>query len=293
MGVLSPFMSKEKLDTTLDKHNSALAEFDQYLEQPDPSRREKAAAWKTAVGLQAVDGLHPSQYLLHEAKRHVEGEVSIDELRKNLYSYYEQRAVRGEIDRPTEEADKVSANISRYLSKRVVNFTVTGFLLTHRAVFNGVFPFAGEIRTCNLSKNEWVLNGDSVYYMDYEDIMAGLDYDLGRERKFRYAELSTDEAIAHLADFTSGLWQIHAFREGNTRTVAVFLIQYLRSMGFDADNEVFADNAWYFRNALVRAVYRNVRTHVDPEPQYLIRFFRNLLLGEKNELQSRYLLVNV
>ena len=286
-------MSKEKPDVTPDKAESVSAAFDQYLEQPDPTRREKALAWKTAVGLQAVDGLHPSDYLLHEAKRHVEGEVGIDELRQNLYSYYEQRAVRGEIDRPTEEADKVSANISRYLSKRALNFTVAGFLLTHRAVFNGVFPFAGEIRTCNLSKKEWVLNGDSVYYMDYEDIMAGLEYDIGLERKFRYAGLSPDETIVRLSDFTAGLWQIHAFREGNTRTVAVFLIQYLRSMGFDADNDVFADNAWYFRNALVRAVYRNVRTHVDPEPQYLIRFFRNLLLGEKNELKSRDLLVNV
>lgn len=286
-------MPQEKPDITPDTPKSASSEFDRYLEQPDPTRREKALAWKTAVGLQAVDGLHPSDYLLHEAKRHVEGEVSIEELRQNLDAHYEQRALRGELDRPAEEADKVSANIVRYLCKRALNFTVAGFLLTHRALFNGVFPFAGEIRTCNLSKNEWVLNGDSVYYMDYEDIMAGLEYDIGLERKFRYAGLSPDETIVRLSDFTAGLWQIHAFREGNTRTVAVFLIQYLRSMGFDADNDVFADNAWYFRNALVRAVYRNVRTHVDPEPQYLIRFFRNLLLGEKNELKSRDLLVNV
>lgn len=263
----------------MESSNPALGEFDQYFEQPNPSCHEKAAAWKTAIGLQAVDGLQPSQYLLQEAKRNIEGEVSIEELRKNLYSYYERKAARGESDPPTEEADKVSANISQYLSKRTINFSVPGFLLTHRAVFNGVFPFAGEIRTCNLTKKEWVLNGDSVYYMDFDDILAGLEYDLGREKKFRYSGLSASERLAHLADFTAGLWQIHAFREGNTRTVAVFMIQYLRSMGFEVNNNLFADNSWYFRNALVRAVYRNVRINIDPEPKYLIRFLGNLLLN--------------
>lgn len=284
-------MTDEIVMSVINNSVSVLAEFDQYFEQPNPSCREKAAAWKTTIGLQAVDGLHPSQYLLQEAKRNIEGEVSIDELRKNLYSYYVRKAARGENDPPTEEADKVSANISQYLSKRTINFSVPGFLLTHRAVFNGVFPFAGEIRTCNLTKKEWVLNGDTVYYMDYDDIMAGLDYDLGREKKFRYSGLSAADRLAHLADFTAGLWQIHAFREGNARTIAVFMNQHLRSMGFEVNNNLFADNSWYFRNALVRAVYRNVKINIDPEPKYLIRFLGNLLYGENNAIKSLYLLI--
>lgn len=270
---------------------AAADEFNEYLKQADPGRREKAEIWKTAVGLQAVDGLQPSDFLLDQAKQHVEGRTTIEEVRRAVRTYYEQKTGRSD-DRETEEADKVAANISRLLSQKTLAFSAAGFLQTHKAIFEGVFPFAGEIRTCNITKREWVLRGDTVLYVHYDDIFRGLEYDLDRERRFNYRGLSTDAAIEHLADFTAGLWQIHAFREGNTRTVAVFLIQYLRSMGFEVNNDAFADNSWYFRNSLVRYVYKNMKNGVAQETRFLVQFFRNLLLGEQAELRNRYLLIN-
>ena len=283
------------MKTEMDKFSNKVAipsEFDEYLQAADPDRRQKAAIWKTAVGLQAVDGLQTSEYLLEQARRHVEGEVSIDQVRSALCTYYEQKTDRLDKERTTEEADKVAANISRLLSQKALSFSLVGFLATHRAIFEGVFPFAGQIRRCNITKREWVLRGDTVLYMHYEDILRGLEYDLDRERWFSYKGLSVDALVEHLAEFTSGLWQIHAFREGNTRTVAVFLIQYLRYLGFNVDNDVFSGNSWYFRNALVRCVYSNFEKQVHPELKFLEAFLRNLLLGENNELRNRYLLIN-
>ena len=284
--------SENKMNEKEWSASSAANEFDEYLKQSDPGRREKAVIWKTAVGLQAVDGLQPSDFLLYQAKQHVEGRTTIEEVRRAVRTYYEQKSGRLSVDKDTEEADKVAANISRLLSQKTLAFNVAGFLQTHKAVFEGVFPFAGEIRTCNITKREWVLRGDTVLYVHCDDIFRGLEYDLDRERRFNYRGLSAEAAIEHLADFTAGLWQIHAFREGNTRTVAVFLIQYLRSMGFDVNNDVFADNSWYFRNSLVRYVYKSMKNGVAQETRFLVQFFRNLLLGETAELKNRYLLIN-
>ena len=120
------------------------------------------------------------------------------------------------------------------------------------------------------------------------ELKAALDYDFEMERNFKYAGLSSDEIIKHITFFVSRLWQIHAFGEGNTRTTAVFTIKYLRSMGYKADKDIFAQNSWYFRNALVRANYKNIKEEIEENPVYLERFFRNLILGENNELKNRY-----
>jgi fido (protein-threonine AMPylation protein) len=159
----------------------------------------------------------------------------------------------------------------------------------HRRVFEGVLKHAGDFRTYNITKKEWVLEGDTVLYLNWEDLRLAIDYDLEQERAYTYKGKAPDELITHLARFVSGLWQIHAFGEGNTRTTAVFTIQYLRSLGFDVDNDQFAKHSWYFRNALVRANYRNVTKGIDYSPVYLERFFRNLLLGEQWDLRNRYL----
>ena len=120
------------------------------------------------------------------------------------------------------------------------------------------------------------------------ELKAALDYDFEMERNFKYTGLSTDEIIKHITFFVSRLWQIHAFGEGNTRTTAVFTIKYLRSMGYKVDNDIFAQNSWYFRNALVRANYKNLKEGIEENPVYLELFFRNLILGENNELKNRY-----
>lgn len=265
------------------------ASFDEYLRQGEPSQKESAENWKTAIGLQAVDGLQPSAYLIDVAKRNIEGEISLDETRKLIDSYYQSKTVRTPKDEDEEEADKVSANIAKILASKTFAFNTNGYVSLHRRIFEGVFKHAGEIRQYDISKKEWVLEGDSVNYLNWEDLRRALDWDIEQEKNFSYKGLSDDEKIEHIAKFVSGIWQIHAFREGNTRTTAIFTIQYLRSLGYEVNNEMFAKHSWYFRNALVRANYRNINKDIDYSPIYLVRFFRNLLLKDSWVLKNRYL----
>ena len=274
----------------MNKDNiNEFASFDEYLRQGEPSQKESAENWKTAIGLQAVDGLQPSAYLIDVAKRNIEGEISLDESRKLIDSYYQSKTVRTPKDEDEEEADKVSANIAKILASKTFAFNTNGYVSLHRRIFEGVFKHAGEIRQYDISKKEWVLEGDSVNYLNWEDLRRALDWDIEQEKNFSYKGLTDDEKIEHIAKFISGIWQIHAFREGNTRTTAIFTIQYLRSLGYKVNNEMFAKHSWYFRNALVRANYRNIQKGIDYSPIYLVRFFRNLLLKDGWVLKNRYL----
>jgi len=274
----------------MNKDNiNEFASFDEYLRQGEPSQKERAENWKTAIGLQAVDGLQPSAYLIDVAKRNIEGEITLDETRKLIDSYYQSKTVRTPKDEDEEEADKVSANIAKILASKTFAFNTNGYVSLHRRIFEGVFKHAGEIRQYDISKKEWVLEGDSVNYLNWEDLRRALDWDIEQEKNFSYKGLTDDEKIEHIAKFISGIWQIHAFREGNTRTTAIFTIQYLRSLGYEVNNEMFAKHSWYFRNALVRANYRNIQKGIDYSPIYLVRFFRNLLLKDGWVLKNRYL----
>lgn len=274
----------------MNKDNiNEFASFDEYLRQGEPLQKERAENWKTAIGLQAVDGLQPSAYLIDVAKRNIEGEISLDETRKLIDSYYQSKTVRTPKDEDEEEADKVSANIAKILASKTFAFNTNGYVSLHRRIFEGVFKHAGEIRQYDISKKEWVLEGDSVNYLNWEDLRRALDWDIEQEKNFSYKGLTDDEKIEHIAKFISGIWQIHAFREGNTRTTAIFTIQYLRSLGYKVNNEMFAKHSWYFRNALVRANYRNIQKGIDYSPIYLVRFFRNLLLKDSWVLKNRYL----
>lgn len=274
----------------MNKDNiNEFASFDEYLRQGEPSQKESAENWKTAIGLQAVDGLQPSAYLIDVAKRNIEGEISLDETRKLIDSYYQSKTVRTPKDEDEEEADKVSANIAKILASKTFAFNTNGYVSLHRRIFEGVFKHAGEIRQYDISKKEWVLEGDSVNYLNWEDLRRALDWDIEQEKNFSYKGLTDDEKIEHIAKFISGIWQIHAFREGNTRTTAIFTIQYLRSLGYEVNNEMFAKHSGYFRNALVRANYRNINKDIEYSPIYLVRFFRNLLLKDSWVLKNRYL----
>ena len=274
----------------MNKDNiNEFASLDEYLRQGEPSQKESAENWKTAIGLQAVDGLQPSAYLIDVAKRNIEGEITLDETRKLIDSYYQSKTVRTPKDEDEEEADKVSANIAKILASKTFAFNTNGYVSLHRRIFEGVFKHAGEIRQYDISKKEWVLEGDSVNYLNWEDLRRALDWDIEQEKNFQYKGLTDDEKIEHIAKFVSGIWQIHAFREGNIRTTAIFTIQYLRSLGYEVNNEMFAKHSWYFRNALVRANYRNIQKGIDYSPIYLVRFFRNLLLKDSWVLKNRYL----
>ena len=266
--------------------------FDEYIRQGEPSQREAAYAWSTAIGLQAVDGLKTSEYLNGLARRNIEGEITIDEVEQLLNSYYENKTTREADDDDKQEADKASKNIKRILSVKTCDFSTNGYISLHRRIFEGVLKHVGEMRKYDITKREWVLEGDTVSYLNWEDLRRAVDYDIQQERDFSYKGISNDELVAHIANFVSGLWQIHAFGEGNTRTTAVFTIQYLRSLGFNVENDLFAKHSWYFRNALVRANYKNAIKGIDYSPVFLERFFRNLLLGEQWDLRNRYLHIN-
>ena len=245
---------------------------------------------ETGIGLQDVDGLKNSSYFLSQADRYIKGEISLEELDKIVSSYYENKPNDGE---RTEEADIVSNRIAQIISDDSFTFTVGQLVSIHKRLFEGIFDHAGKLRDFNFIKREWVLDGRSVIYGDYHELSSILEYDFEVERKFKYDGLSDDEVIEHLATFISNLWQIHAFQEGNTRTTAVFFIKYLRTLGFDATNDVFAKNAWYFRNALVRANFRYIRKGIYDDKTYIVLFLRNLLLNEHNALKNRDLHINV
>lgn len=240
----------------------------------------------TGIGLQDVDKLSPSTYFKQESERYIKGEIDIDELDRIITSYYKNKP---DVEERSEEADKVAIRIAKIISDDAFTFTVGQLLTIHKELFDGIIENAGEFRTYNFTKREWVLDGASVTYGDYRELSQTLQYDFSVEKNFDYSKLSMDEIINHLAVFISNLWQIHIFSEGNTRTTAVFFIKYLRKLGFDVTNDTFAKNAWYFRNSLVRANYSNVSKGIFEDRSYLVKFLRNLLLNEDNELLNREL----
>lgn len=260
--------------------------FKDYIKQSEPSIREKGYAWHTAIGLQSVDGLKPSKYLIHTAIKNIEGEISIEDAQELLNTYYEQSSGKDGQNR-TEEADKVSLRIAKLLSEKAFSFTPNEYISIHKKLFTGIYRHAGSLRDYNITKREWVLDGATVLYGSASELRTTLEYDFSEEKKFDYKGLSMDEIIRHLAIFVSRLWQIHVFGEGNTRTTAVFFIKYLKTLGFDVTNDIFAENAWYFRNALVRANYNDLKNDIHETTEYLELFLKNLLLDEKNELHNR------
>lgn len=267
--------------------------FDEYRKVSEPHKRERAEAWRVAIGLQAVDGLQVSEYLKQTARQHIEGEISIDEAREQIKQYYISKTKHDADDEEKSEADRVSGNIAKLISSPSFTFSAAGVMAIHRAIFEGVFKHAGALRTYDITKKEWVLQGDTIMYGRWQDLRMALDYDIEQEKRFDYRGLSKDEIVKHLAEFFSSIWQTHPFREGNTRTTAVFAIKYLKSIGFDCNNDLFEQHSWYFRNALVRANYKNVVRGINQDYSFLIKFFRNLLIGENNELKNRFMLVNL
>lgn len=264
-------------------------ELTEYIKQGEPDKSAKSEAWKTAIGLQDVDGLKTSEYLLDTAKEHIEGKIDIATVQKRVSSYYEQRSNRQAVEDGTEEADKVAARIAELLNESTFQFSPAEYKAIHRRLFADVFKHAGEIRTYNITKKEWVLKGDTVLYASFDSINDTLDYDFGIEKEFSYEGLSAAEAVKHITKFAAGIWQIHPFCEGNTRATAVFIIKYLKSFGFAVNNDMFSENSWYFRNALVRANYNDVKNGITATTKYLELFFENLLFDKNHELKNRYL----
>ena len=267
-------------------------ELEEYIRQGEPEQAEKSEAWQIAIGLQQVDGLKTSSYLLDTAKEHIEGKISIDEAQKRIQSYYEERTDRKETEDETKEADIVSSRITQLLGEKTFQFSPAEWMTIHRRLFEGVFDHAGKIRTYNITKKEWVLKGETVIYASWNGIKDTLDYDFRTEKEFSYERLSLNESIKHLVIFASDIWQIHPFAEGNTRATAVFIIKYMKTFGLKVDNDAFKKHSWYFRNALVRANYNDLKNGIHATTKYLEMFFSNLLMGTDYELKNRYMHVD-
>lgn len=264
-------------------------ELAQYIKDGEPNRIEKAKVWEMAIGLQDVDGLKPSKYLLDTVKEHIEGRIGIEEVEQRINKYYKILNSREQEKADNnEEADKVSVRITEILSDKSFNFNPVELINIHKKLFSDIFEFAGKIRDYNFTKDEWVLDGDTVIYASYETIMSSLQYDFEQEKNFSYKDITFDDAIKHLCRFTSNIWQVHPFCEGNTRTTAVFIIKYLRTFGFDINDDVFAKHSWYFRNSLVRANYKKFDSNIFEDISFLEKFFYNLLAGTNYELRNRY-----
>ena len=263
-------------------------ELEEYIRQGEPEQAEKSEAWQIAIGLQQVDGLKTSAYLLDTAKEHIEGKITIGEAQNRIQSYYQEHNSRIEIENHTKEADIVSARITQLLGERTFQFSPVELMNIHRCLFDGVFKGAGKLRDYNITKKEWVLNGETVIYASWNSLQETLDYDFKTEKAFSYEGLSLVDAIKHLAKFTSDIWQIHPFGEGNTRATAVFIIKYMRTFGLKVDNEAFKKHSWFFRNALVRANYNDLQNGIHTTTKFLEMFFSNLLLGTDYQLKNRY-----
>lgn len=255
---------------------------------PTKNKEAKKEYWETAIGLQQVDKLQPSGYLIELAKENIEGNISNRDVKRALETYYSKEAKRKE---ESYECDMVSQRIVELLEQDAFTFSPAQLKSIHRYLFQDILKddYVGKFRSLNISKNEEILNGDTVKYGNYFAIEDLLDYDFKQEKGSTYSEQPTKEEIRNLAEFTSSIWQVHPFMEGNTRTTAVFIAMYLRSKGFEINNTPFKSNSQYFRNALVRCNYTNLKYTIRPTIEYLLKFFQNLFYDNKNILNENEL----
>lgn len=254
-------------------------------------KKTRQLYWDIAIGLNDVDGLKPSTYFKQLVENNVEGKNSNYEIELAIKEYYKEKEARRNVNENEKECDMVSLRIKELLEDD--NFTFSPIMLKfiHKYLFKDIYEFAGNYRSYNISKEEVILNNDTVRYANYNIIEDTLDYDFKEEKKVRYENLTRNEQIDKLIEFTSSIWQVHPFGEGNTRTTALFIEKYLISKGYQVSNEIFKENLLYFRNALVRANYSNYAKGVYATNDYLRFFFENLLMNKENKLHNRDLIV--
>ena len=274
-------MSERELDSSMEE----------YVPIETPKNYVKQLQWDMAIGLQEVDNLKPSSYLEKLMDENISGNITVEQVKKGLRSYYEEKGKRHEIDYNEMECDLVSTRIVEFLNMDEFELSADYFLYVHKYIFQDVFDFAGKIKDRNLSKPEPILNRDTVRYGDFKTIISSLEYDISLEREKKYDTMNIVDVINSITDFSSRIWQIHPFEEGNTRSTAVFIQKYLVSLGYEVDNTLFKEKSVYYRNALVRSNYFNRELNIKEEKSFLIKFYENLLLGKNNDLHSEDLIV--
>ena len=274
-------MSEKDLDSSMNP----------YQEAQKPKGYKKQLQWDMAIGLQQVDNLKPSKYLEQISEKNILGELTIKEVEQSLREYYTTKEKQKDINHKELECDFVSMRIVELLEQDNFELSVGYLKYIHKYLFQDVYEFAGEFKKIDFSKHEKILNNDSVAYGDAKTLNESLEYDISLEKEKNYKDMSIVEVIKNITDFTSSIWQVHPFREGNTRTTAVFIEEYLISLGYNVDNSLFKDKSVYFRNALVRSNYFNNYLNIKEDNNYLIKFYENLLLGKNNNLHSEDLIV--
>ena len=274
-------MSEKDLDSSVNE----------YEEKYKPKGYIKQLEWYMAIGLQQVDNLKPSKYFEKLTKENIIGNLTIKEVEKELKSYYTEKENKNEVDYNELECDFVSTRIVELLQEDKFELSVDYLKYIHKYLFQDVYEFAGEFRKVDFSKQEIILNNDSVAYGDHKTLIDSLEYDISLEKEKNYKEMSIVEVINNITKFSSSIWQVHPFREGNTRTVALFIEKYLISLGYTVDNTLFKDKSVYFRNSLVRSNYFNNYLNIKEDTSYLTKFYENLLLGKNNNLNSNDLVI--
>ena len=274
-------MSEKELDSSIND----------YIETETPNNYVKQQEWDLAIGLQEVDNLKPSKFLEKLLQENVTGEKTIYEVEKELKEYYVEKEKNNEVNHNELECDLVSTRIVELLQENNFELSIDYLKYVHKYLFQDIYEFAGEFRKVDFSKHERILNNDSVAYGDHKLLEQSLDYDITLEKNKNYNEMNIVDVINNITDFSSRIWQIHPFREGNTRTTAIFIEKYLVSLGYNVDNTLFKDKSVYFRNALVRSNYFNNYLNIKEDNSFLIKFYENLLLGKNNNLHSRDLIV--
>ena len=274
-------MSEKELDSSINE----------YEEINKPSEYIKQQEWEMAIGLQQVDKLKPSKYLEKLINENIIGKLSLEQVKRELRTYYIEKEKKNEVNHNELECDFVSTRIVELLQEDKFELSVEYLKYVHKYLFQDVYEFAGNFRMVDFSKPEIILNNDSVAYGDSRTLKESLEYDISLELEKNYKDMNMVEVIKNITKFSSNIWQVHPFREGNTRTTALFIEKYLISLGYNVDNSLFKEKSVYYRNALVRSNYFNNELDVKEDSSYLIKFYENLLLGKNNNLHSEDLIV--
>lgn len=275
----------------MKKNKELDSSVNEYEEQYQSSNYIKQLQWDMAIGLQEVDNLKPSKYLVKLLDENVIGKMTLDEVKQELKTYYVEKEKKNEVNHNEMECDFVSTRIVELLQEDNFELSLDYLKYVHKYLFQDVYEFAGNFRTVDFSKPEIILNNDSVAYGDSRTLKESLEYDISLEKEKNYKEMSIVEVINSITKFSSNIWQVHPFREGNTRTTALFIEKYLISLRYNVDNILFKEKSVYFRNALVKSNYFNNELGIKEDNCYLVKFYENLLLGKNNNLHSEDLIV--
>jgi len=249
---------------------------------------ERQGYWSLSCGLQAVDGLTVSKSALLDGDDYVAGTKSATEVYNRSLDRYSSHVQEGR----EAEADVVAAAMLVALEDD--GFSLSPIMLDniHARIFEPATVvgfdrrWVGRHRTVNITKSEPVLGGRSVTYADWRMISDQLRYDFSEERRHCYGSSLNEEFVRHFSRFIANIWQTHAFREGNTRTVALFSQKYLRYLGVRCDNMLFMDNSLFYRDALVRANFSNLELGIAEDLSFLNAFYENLVLDKNHNLSS-------